>query len=754
MLLCFGWTTIGVLRPINCRRELGRRQGAETTQSYMVNASTNECGAHNRLWMFSAVGAFLYGILYPIFLRVRLRAPENRYNKQFNEHNSLLLCGLNHDFIWWDAIVTFKKFSVVFLAHLNVDDEYRIPLQLFSAVVYGAISTIHKQYDHRRDGLIPFVELCFVCTWVLSCISSELAFLTGTATAWLICLGFVIILHTALGIYVTVVLLRHVEHVWLRTFRSSPGPISRLLMARRKIAFRGDPYVFFEHILGWVTLCGNRADQAIPPYVARGREEKFPLGRPAVSNAPSLAQDDIGYPQPRHATKQQRLSLQRSIADTVESVSVGLNESTTFSVSILEFVVRVGFFLGKKFELEEEGWTTDETEDGAEIQDMVLYMDDSIERHQVTGIDDSAKDFKKIITESSRSTTRIKKVNPVEKAGMIHLMGALDLLQDELRTILGMARAQLERRSMGTQRPAATSRQSVGEKNSDTFGDTMSHLVRGVTSLAKGAEHAIDHATSRGDSFVGEEAIDNAIEAGKLSPSRKRQLNEWCRLMFDPQLYQHGIRLDVLQLGLMRLQWMGRLEVAQLVDCFEPHWLVHNSYRCHVLKRYANWTFDAPAQADITASKFDETDPVGATHADYLESLDQDEQDEKLALSSAMAVLNWTRFVIKKGNALTSHTTGHIVDAINSRNHRAQYRTSEELTKEIEQEKDVCQQIVLQRMELDKEAQVLRNKVAENPRAMVHLEQEAKRLKVHQTLLKNGAPAGASPDDVVGETEV
>jgi len=730
MLLCYGWTTIGVLRPMNCHRYGDH-------ESRMVNASTNKCDRSGRLWYFSLIGVFLYGIFYPIFLRIRMRSPENRFDKDFHENNSLLLCGLTHDYIWWDALIFFKRFNVVLLAHLDVRIDYKIPLQLFAAVVYGAIAANCKEYDHRRDGLVVFIELCFVCTWVLSCISVELAYLTGTAAAWLVALSFVVVLHVALGIYLLVALWVHAQHVFVRSFRNNPGTISKWLMARRRTALKQDPYVYFEHLLGWITLCGNRSDQARAPYVAHGRQEQFPLGRPALSKVPSLPVEEIGDPQMRHATKQQRLSLQRTVADTVESVSVGLSESTTFSISILEFVVRVGFFLGRKFVLEEEGeidvgTVEDEAED---IERIDLAMEDNVERYQANHKGETRAELKKKVRSSAVSQEdALRRMNSVisGKGGETAFLSNLELLQDELRSIIGMGRSELAR---------LNARETATDRSTDSLGDTLAHVTHGMASMARAAELAIDQATAGRDNWIIDESMDNAIEEGSLSPGRKRQLHDWVRLMFDPLLYQHGLRLEILQLGMMRLQWMGRLEVAHLVDCFEPHWLVHNGYRCAILRCYANWTKDAPSQADIMAPKSEEADPVREAHTDYLTSRNQEEQDEKDGLKSAMAILAWGRIAIKKGNVLTSLKTKMLTDCINNRYQSAISRTGDQIKEAIARERELCEQSVVRRMQLDETAMHLRKELVDNPSAVHFFEQEAKRLRVHETLL-NTANAG------------
>jgi len=100
---------------------------------------------------------------------------------------------------------------------------------------------------------------------------------------------------------------------------------------------RRSPYVSVDPLACWVTVSGSRADVAKPPTMLRGVD--VPNGGPSLSEAPTIP----STPRVQEASRLQREQLAKILARAMSHVALA-SANSTFSVSLLEFVVRASFW--------------------------------------------------------------------------------------------------------------------------------------------------------------------------------------------------------------------------------------------------------------------------------------------------------------------------------------------------------------------------------------------------------------------------
>lgn len=767
----------GITRPFYCR-ELGT-EGTPTTR--MVHASTIECTNKEEIFDVAIVLSVFWGIILPLLLLFMLvRRHRERSTPEYEKEHSILVAGYRLDVQWWESLVFFFKCIVILFGHLPLDPSYKILLQLMVSIVYGGTTSLCEPYDRRCNGVLGRMEIRFVFVWVTSALLAEIAYLSNESAVWAAVVVFNMICHLLFGLSLTM-------HAWeygisamlsrmalaLADRGSGYRYLEALLDKNIKKMKHREPYVCFEHLLGWCTLCGDSGDKAEMPYIADGRRGHLALGRPELSDAPQVPERVAGKDQEpvKVATMQQRRLFHRTLAVTLEKVQIGKwrphgGISADFSVSILEFVLRAGFFLGRERKVSEAnpvGRVTSEAQTETNVMELhptesvsnmlhgmeELLMEDCPERNELMRAKTSAYEVSRApsvqvvgvqSTDVTMDATESRRRRSLFLSPSGEVLGVdrrhfdndgnreefsrevditLELLEADLGEIYGTRkkRNSTAYRQMSTRHRRETTIREMVDKAWQRFGQVLAEwLPPGVIAVLD-RWHIFRSRRPRKSSRKVDP--DDDVEYYDLPELRLRQLSEWVNFMFNPALYQKGMRFQELQQGFMRLQALNKREIRFLLDCFEERWVENIHLRAFMLKRFANMSVDVSTQVNMAL----ETQEIALLNP--ATAADQQKKAEALNEKHTRAALRWARLSLSLGNALTNFTAVHLTRAIrDSINKR---------TKELE-------------AELSKEQELLEKEV------VLHRAAEAQALSLRRRIIMT--PNLASPDASIQESHL
>lgn len=764
-LFVFAPALFGLLRVWNCG-VYGDYDGTKR----MMHSNTLECGAYQSLNIWSIGGCIVWGIFFPIviFVSVHVNKGELLHEAWWKTENSVLIIGYNGQCAWWEAVVFFDKFIQAFSAHMGSDASYAVLIQMLIALLYGALTVMFKPFDKRRNNILWKISCSFIGVRVVVCIVLEMLILSEQTQAWILLFGGALILNLFYVFFVFRILWKVGVEAFISSYGEQEGlswlvvpgiklkksrycwdmikdrVMKRIYLSSHKQKYK-QPYVSFDHLLGWVTLIGNRGDLAVNPSIDRGSSSPNKSGRPDLSEAPlypAQVPQDAGV---TIANNHQIKYLHRVISDTMHSVMTGLRHGSTFSVSLMEFTIRMGFFFGRKHSLElvaAGSKKDDETDapmvDTNALPDFIVELatDDTFERagqmnadskhaekflqtmhHPVAGKMTEMHAMGRVknpnLAEKSRSLAHIATgrastivSSQVKQVAMDQEEEGLELL-DDVETTLELLLDEIKNR---TKRPTKKKKRRMRllggvDTTLDQAGAAETIGAQVTRSLAKGFKSGttmalnggLTAATGQASASPEEDTADTrqhtmAVSAKHaiqydLTNAKKGQLEHWVRVMLNPHLYSKGIRLELFQQGLLRMQMMRRSEITYMLDQFEEAWCAHMTFKATILKRYAGMTKDVPCHADMEAPKPEITlnDLEDRVSQELKFGRYKPKADDPVR--TARVAFKWAHLSMLRGDIFSSFNSTHLVSAV-KHNFKRKYRM---MTDEVQKEADALQ---------------------------------------------------------------
>jgi ABC-type branched-subunit amino acid transport system substrate-binding protein len=376
ILLIYGMVVTSIMRPFDCYKF------SDSSVERMVSATTIQCDDHDEhsdLFWWGWIGGVTWGIALPVamFLLIWMKKSKLLAEEWWKQENCVLLIGYNGKCAWWEAVVFLDKFALCYFAHLQHSVRYLILYQFLLSLAYGAANVAFRPYDKRCHNILWKVKASFLCLRVFLCICLETLVMSDSDLGWLLAVALTAGANLLFGAFVTYQLVMHGATTliqatgdqadrlsWLKVSKEVPknpnfyqrviGKIWGGIKARHQRNLEGHSYVCFDHLLGWVTLCGNRADLAYPPTIEKGHRSQNASGRPALSKAP----DTPNQGNVKKASRVQRTWLSEVISESMLMLTTG-RSSGTFSVSVLEFIMRSGMLFAFQFSGDERAHMED-----------------------------------------------------------------------------------------------------------------------------------------------------------------------------------------------------------------------------------------------------------------------------------------------------------------------------------------------------------------------------------------------------------
>jgi len=257
---------------------------------------------------------------------------------------------------FWEPVIFLRKAACFAVEVIPLSQAGRIQTLLLLAALFATAHVIWNPYDMRANELLNRLEWYQLALWVACCLGLMLVDIMMADWSIIVVPGLLVLWHfvyTFLVFYHIVnCLLMHFAHN-IHESKSNAADqdgfvasIKHALLRWYKTQTLSQPYVALDFNYGWVSICGNRGDEAVPPYIPKGRDAaKFHGGRPTLSQAPTVPPrlEDKTYV--KTANLWHRLELQRMIMIAIDHIIGDTPIGTAFSVSLLDFVVRAAFVL-------------------------------------------------------------------------------------------------------------------------------------------------------------------------------------------------------------------------------------------------------------------------------------------------------------------------------------------------------------------------------------------------------------------------
>lgn len=415
-LLTYGGVLTGLSRLMLCRQISG-------IEKLTKAATTISCGESSFETNFATAAFCIWGFGVPLLTTVFISLAERKGSEQAHGGTTVLwtgalTLGYRRSAHHWEVCVFLFRLLIV-ACHFPAERHTRLLFITVATCWFGVWTELYSPFVKTGFSLPPRLMLRLTVLLVMSTygllVAEENFFGDGAfwaiaeknpetsqkseedelnvTFAMFVLLFMIAGMHTAL----TLNLFKHFisqtldatvagfckANAFQKTSRSRP---QRLLMYLHEIDHRGRPYVSFEPELGWITVCGSRADAAIPVRalpdlppesldnaVGRvrasstrksrksGRKSRggvstatrggpdFERHIPSLSTAPTLP---VKCDRVNPSTLQQRMSVQDSLLHVVSHLAT-LPGNPVFSMSVFEFAVRATIVLALEIEEEE-----------------------------------------------------------------------------------------------------------------------------------------------------------------------------------------------------------------------------------------------------------------------------------------------------------------------------------------------------------------------------------------------------------------
>jgi len=597
-LLSYANVLVGVLRPHDCEffpADGFRRQ---------IFATERRCSWTDRQSIISTGCGLFWGVLAPMLLLLAVRSRRHAMLKlvMIRARFAILINGYTDKCWWWEFLIFALKGFLISVKHHSVPAEAKNGMLLMAGMVYSAAHVFFQPLDSRCDRVLQKVHYHLLVAWILQSTAVDFIALVNKERnemdevgAWCTLAAAVIVLvaHLSFLAHISYRMYRFTLESYMSTFDwvafeaeieqaqehfGGPGLYLRqALLNAHERHHRESPYVFMDPLFGWAVVIGSRGDLAAPPKIPRGH--KCPEGRPALSSI-SASPEDVDV---RQATPAQRDWLQRALGAAVEALAVHL-DTATFSVSLLEFVMRAAFVLARR-----------KTIASSKYLSSSYYWEDF---EDVVDLAAAELDLLDIIDEN--------------KADARNSQEEFDLPAFVRASMLVKAKGHLGRTHNDNDNDNDLVEKAFAQKAQVVLQDELNRRAvdAGAASASVVAQMNSPIASSRKHSILSLSPEARAMSEQRKSlkrAGRHARLEESLRLltdqMFHPLVYKTGIELEAMQLALMELVRIRQQDLTLWLDIFEETWLKHNAYQSNRIRRYAGSVKDQLQQTDITVCK-------------------------------------------------------------------------------------------------------------------------------------------------------
>mmetsp|Transcript_48085 Transcript_48085/g.112406 ORF Transcript_48085/g.112406 Transcript_48085/m.112406 type:complete len:2061 (+) Transcript_48085:91-6273(+) len=651
LLLSYNSVLLGVIESLQCIT-----LGADSNPKIRSNSILHCLDWEEELYLnvVGLVGLFWWGILFPAIIIRFLRRRRNKLSSEVGMRRwGMLIDGLQYRCYWWEAYIFGTKLCLTLIVFLTPQYSGRNKnlFLLCWSIAYAFILSIFMPHDDRCHNVLMDLDARFVKIWVLSCLFLEmeslfsnevstfcLVFATAALHLWFLFAAIRLFLeHTIIALAVSPdfhMILEHNERALATGYRLRAWVVllQKIVLRTHRWLQKKSAYVSVDPLSCWVTISGSRADIAKPPTVIRGADVQPNI--PEMAEAPTVPLE----PHVKVATRQQREQLVRVLSRTMAHVALSC-KNATFSISLLEFVVRAGFWQAC---LHQHGYT----------------------RHKVH-LPDSKHELPREVSKSSHNVA--VQIDDRDVAGLLdidhHTPGAYVLacerpkrryaLWAHLRAVSAAQPGQLDEVMKGGPTPAnirqqlmqmeaMVARTMYEDRAEEVIEQLCSHgvidqdadydnhlamtminadkawaadrmaLLRQVLGLPvvrqklkekrermkqvakemglpKNMRQASQASVaSRGTVASKKQGFSarkktSAIEDVELDAEAKM---DTLQDMFTVETFKHGIGLDDLQVALMDLQRMPSEELSKWLDLFEQAWLRHNRVTAYNMRYF------------------------------------------------------------------------------------------------------------------------------------------------------------------------
>eukprot|EP00930_Biecheleria_cincta_P066994 TRINITY_DN5334_c0_g1_i1.p1 TRINITY_DN5334_c0_g1~~TRINITY_DN5334_c0_g1_i1.p1 ORF type:complete len:1548 (+),score=265.11 TRINITY_DN5334_c0_g1_i1:639-4646(+) len=544
------------LRPNNCiTLDSGEAHQSKLVsvieRGVMLHEGSLECTWKDPLLWLSICLAALWALVLPAMFLFSLRSAL-RTNQAAVRAHAILVTGYRRNYWWWESVVFLRKIALLLLDCIEMQPA---PKFFFFANIGFACLGLHTSlhpYDLaqaqdvqslERDQLLIFTGLSLLM--MLPGASLNFVFLVAS------------FVHTAYVLWLLFRMTYHVAMNYADTLdEEKVNAMAEGFMKRNKVRLlrwlaqsrRAQAYVSYDLLHGFVTVVGNRGDQAVPPYVPRGRDFSTierPKGKAHLSEVPGTPVlkelDDV-----RPATKQVKRMVQSLVMETVKKLATE-RTGHSFSVTCVDFVFRSAFSLVATQRRQQQK------------QDVAVQACEEVDRF-ILAKANKAGDPVMLTTKPAWDQEDEDDVDPMLTPAEVELAKTCreiqkDLRQNQHHIIQSFGESH---RCRIIHRRAAREGRSITEK--DFEGDF-------------GEEDKLSEASSDEEEYMTGTASRGAILPAEDAAIIEERVMSEVAQMFSPALFRRGMTLRDLETGLYALTEMRPEEVTMKLNMFERMWL-------------------------------------------------------------------------------------------------------------------------------------------------------------------------------------
>eukprot|EP00811_Abedinium_folium_P007781 NODE_1717_length_2395_cov_6.532187.p1 GENE.NODE_1717_length_2395_cov_6.532187~~NODE_1717_length_2395_cov_6.532187.p1 ORF type:complete len:747 (-),score=136.19 NODE_1717_length_2395_cov_6.532187:154-2133(-) len=551
----------------------------------MSRSAAVECHnpAHVVFWL-SIITAIMWAIGVPIFLSLSIPKEMSSDTKPTHEvqmHYQMMCKGYTHKMRHWELAVFATKLLATCISHANGNKAVRATFSLMFSMLYAGLYHHFEPLERRGGSPFQVCQTWFLVAWFsLSCITMMI--LECPHVLQIVTIPVFIAVHLAYLIFCArhfFVIARQIRGQKLLREAATSGKVDVSRSARgltdkldKWILFRAReeehcaPYIAMDPLHSVVVMCGNRGDKAEPPKFPRG--VNYHNGRPPLSKANPinwLKKHGI-----KSATESHIKALMESITQAMEYVNQS-KRTPTFSISLVEFVLRAVFVLARTKEAQNHGRKRDE---------------ETLEE------EDSQSAISVLLQETDLPSPEIL-VEPSSPTGMVKTLSCRSVKVEV--EVFDDATLEVKNHFLKTFPRVLTPFQQpeVQEPDELIYEVGAAHCDMGFP-----LEEEVPCVE-----VVGVDGDEVEVNPQGSSVARDPEFTQWglqnkVQAMFDPENYKRGVTLQAFQEALFDLESIAGSVIADWLDLFETGWIEHNERSRFQLHQCLHRVEDTDTQTD------------------------------------------------------------------------------------------------------------------------------------------------------------
>eukprot|EP00439_Symbiodinium_sp_Y106_P033306 s2428_g3.t14 len=266
------------MRALHCIWLGGRGQ---IDRAVIYSSGALQCGWSQSLHYIALFLGILWAAVWPAWTMYglyRTRRPGRK--KDAERLYAVLLLGFSHTRWWWEAAVFTRKFFLILLEAIPLQEQFRFLLFTCLGLLALLAHLASNPCDRRWHSLLTQMENAHL---VIIIVVSSLSYfaiqgLIGFATVVICCAAlhvtFIVVAMFCLADAASMILAGTLDHdkVLLRTDDSMLSQALRFLLRMKTRREAMEPYVSYDNVHRFVTVTGRGGDQAAPPYLPSGAE--------------------------------------------------------------------------------------------------------------------------------------------------------------------------------------------------------------------------------------------------------------------------------------------------------------------------------------------------------------------------------------------------------------------------------------------------------------------------------------------------